>query len=116
MTDNSIRDTLKQAASIARSLGFDVRASTSDNCISSYYCVAGRGECVMKYGEGDGGLLRISDHYLEANHKRDYGYSGMELIIDSDCDADTLRDVIVRIWTKELDYGIGDLSQLLEEL
>lgn len=101
--EEPFKDTLKQAARVARSMGFAVQSSKSNGRISSYYIAPRTNAAVAKYG--DGRNMRLSDHHLPINHKRDTGYKGKELIIDCEADNATIRHWIEQIWTGKVASG-----------
>jgi hypothetical protein len=91
------RRSLIAAAREARRLGYQVRASKGrDGRISSYYC---------RPVEASGPALRISDHDIPQNDRRDFmaaahgrsyfdGYHGPQIIVDRPRRAEWLRRAI----------------------
>ena len=108
--DSPYKDTLKQAARVARSLGFSVKASKHKGLISSYYIEPKSPEAITKYG--DGYKMRLSDHNLPINHKRDSGFPGKELIIDTEATNEELKNAIEGIWCDILESG--NLSEITQ--
>ena len=104
------KDTLKQAARIARSLGFTVKSSKYNGLVSSYYIESTDHEVIAKYG--DNYKMRLSDHDLPINHKRDCGYVGKELIIDMEATNAQLKIAIEGIWTGVLPNS--NLSEIIQ--
>ena len=107
------RRTLERAACVAGQLGFEVKYSTYNRRVSSYYIRPVTVELRKKYGDHQ---MRISDHALPINHKRDMGYQGFEIIIDRDLDCRTIASLIDGIYTGKIDCGLNDLSDMLGDL
>ena len=108
--ESPFKEALKQSARVARAMGFQVRASKSDGLISSYYISPKGSEAIERFG--DGYAMRLSDHELPINHKRDTGYVGKEIIVDDIVDNETFRKVIEQVWTGKLPSG--NLTDLVE--